>query len=257
VIAMESGSVAEFFFGDAIELVRQFHVAMGLPVAERATDCLSTDQLRALAKPVVEEASELNQAVLKMNIGEVIKELADVLYSTLGVAVALDLQLDDAFARQYQGAGVLSGSDEVVSDDQTELLARPILLVRSNHQAHGWPIPASPTIVENRELVLRISREVASSSLRLHASLERRNLARLPDNVAEVLRDCMDLVVATDIPLARAFLDIHNNNMTKRPAVRKSGVSQKPQKGAGFEKLDLSRLVEPEDLETEDRDDSI
>lgn len=221
----------------AVGLVREFHVDKGLPVAVSLDKAVSHAQLKELGNRVVEEALELRRAVKLGDLAEVVKELADVVYSALGTAVAFDLSLDDALA----SLGVL-GPPNPVGDG---LLDRPIAAVRALLVEQGDQIPVAIQLFPRAPA---LSERIVGDSLILRDSLAARRKNHVERRLAILLLDSCSLAVLAGVPLSTAFADIHRNNMTKEPARQQRGVARKPQKGPDFEKVDLTRLLasEPE-----------
>jgi phosphoribosyl-ATP pyrophosphohydrolase len=206
-------------FGPALDLVREFHRDKGLPPGDDFTSLRTRSQLQTLGERVVEEADELVAALEAGDLAEVFKELADVIYSALGVAVALDLSLDDAYTEVHPVPAVPQDAGP---------LAAPIAAAQARDLA-------SPT--ELAETVVHRSRQ-------LRNNLKWRDPKRTGRNLARLLTVSIDLAVAIEMPLNDAFLDIHRNNMTKDEARKNEhGVILKPEKGPDFEKVDLSRLL--------------
>jgi hypothetical protein len=120
--------------------------------------------------------------------------------------------------------------------------------MRAYAAAHDLPTPDSVSITS---AAVRLAEGIVGHSMNLRDGLKHRNTRRVVGKLALIMFDCLKLSVSTGLPLDEAFLDIHKNNMTKRPARRRGGVIQKPEKGPGFEKLDLSRLL-PADTQPPD-----
>jgi predicted HAD superfamily Cof-like phosphohydrolase len=214
-------------FGPALDLVREFHRDKGLPIGVDLTPATPLAQLHAIGGRVVEEAGELRAALQAGDLAEVIRELADVVYSALGVVVALDLSLDDAYA---------------------ELQTNPVPPVAPDAGPLAGPIAAAT----HQELSqARLADRIKRQSHALWQELEWRKARRTERTLARLLIDCIALAVDIGVPLNDAFLDIHRSNMTKQKAHDRSGVIQKPGKGPDFEKADLSRLL-PDTREQEE-----
>jgi len=228
----------------AVDLVREFHRDKGLPVAVSLDRSVSSAQLKELGNRVFEEALELRRAIKLDDLAEVIKELADVVYSSLGVIVALDLSLDNAFTSMN-----VSSPAGHVEDGP---LSRSMAAVRAVADDHGIRMPASMQLSLD---ALALSEQIIGHSLKLRHLLTARRKRAIEHKLAVLLFDSFALAITTGVPLSAAFMDIHRNNMTKQPARRQCGVTQKPYKGPDFEKVDLSRLLPTEsgdDLLTEE-----
>jgi NTP pyrophosphatase (non-canonical NTP hydrolase) len=216
----------------ALDLVREFHRDKGLPLAVSLEEATSPAQLRELGDRVFEEALELRRAITLGDLAEVIKELADVVYSSLGVVVALDLSLDDAFASMK-----ISGPTGPADDGP---LGRPMAALRVAATERGLRIPTS---IELSSDALALAERIIGHSLALRDMLATRRRRRVERELTVLLLDSFALALTTGVPLSVAFMDIHHNNMTKRRARRQGGVTKKPRKGPDFEKVDLSRLL--------------
>jgi predicted HAD superfamily Cof-like phosphohydrolase len=82
-------------------MVEEFHTAMGQPVCRKLTD----DEYRLRLRLIGEEWSEFAEAAAAMDLNapqeEFLKELADLIYVLLGTAVAMGMNIDEAFERVH------------------------------------------------------------------------------------------------------------------------------------------------------------
>lgn len=79
-----------------MDMVREFHLAMGQPVDQPLE---AGDLLDMREQLIVEEYNEVVYADSKENL---IKELADLLYVIYGYAVTFGIDLDEAFKRVHE-----------------------------------------------------------------------------------------------------------------------------------------------------------
>jgi predicted HAD superfamily Cof-like phosphohydrolase len=87
---------------DYQRLVRDWHAAKGVPIAEVPTN--PTGELAELrASLILEEAGEASDALLDgEGLPEIAKELADVLYVVFGTAVSLGIDLGPVFEEVHR-----------------------------------------------------------------------------------------------------------------------------------------------------------
>jgi predicted HAD superfamily Cof-like phosphohydrolase len=84
------------------KMVEEFHAAMGQPVGRK----LSDDEYRLRLRLIGEEWTEFAEAAAAMDLNapqeEFLKEMADLIYVLLGTAVAMGMNIDEAFERVHR-----------------------------------------------------------------------------------------------------------------------------------------------------------
>lgn len=93
-----------------VALVREFHEAFGLPIADEPTSVeprLAAQRQRLLA----EEVREVDEAVASGDLAAVLRELADVVYVAYGTALTYGVDLDAAVAEVHRANMTKLGGD--------------------------------------------------------------------------------------------------------------------------------------------------
>jgi predicted HAD superfamily Cof-like phosphohydrolase len=84
------------------KMVEEFHAAMGQPVCRKLND----DEYRLRLRLIGEEWTEFAEAAAAMDLNapqeEFLKEMADLIYVLLGTAVAMGMNIDEAFERVHR-----------------------------------------------------------------------------------------------------------------------------------------------------------
>lgn len=89
--------------------VAQFNTAAGHPVGDR--DSLLDVRNKVLRKRLIEEEhKELQEAIDALDLEQILKESADLLYVVVGVCVNLGMDIDEAFKRVHRSN--MSKADE-------------------------------------------------------------------------------------------------------------------------------------------------
>lgn len=229
-------------FRRAIDLVRVFHEAKDLPVATTPTLDYTHRQLRDWGNQVMEEANELRTAIADHNALGIVKETADVLYSALGIAVALGLRLDPAFIAVHEHKLKEPGGATTRQATADGIFGPASRLVREYHVAAQLPIATHFSVHAHGTAPISADRLVNEARSLKWALLDRSgpNIAK---KLAGVLYSALSLAITFGVQIDAAFLDIHQENMTKDRSVHKRGVAQKPAKGKLYTGSDLSRLT--------------
>lgn len=86
---------------DAQRMVREFHRAFGIMIAERPA--IPDDATRTLRMRLIEEEfQELREALTRGEITGVAKELADLLYVVYGTAVSCGIDMEPVFQEVHR-----------------------------------------------------------------------------------------------------------------------------------------------------------
>lgn len=84
-----------------LEMVREFHITYGLPVAETA-EHPSDDRIKLRRDLISEEYWEFDRAVEKNDLVNIAQELADLLYVVYGAAIEYGIPLDEVVAEVHR-----------------------------------------------------------------------------------------------------------------------------------------------------------
>lgn len=88
----------------ALDKLTEFHEALDVPVRERPTAVVPREERLLRIRLVLEEAGELEDAILDQDLEQILDGLCDLLYVTYGTALTFGLGgvLKEAFAEVHR-----------------------------------------------------------------------------------------------------------------------------------------------------------
>lgn len=115
----------------------------------------------------------------------------------------------------------------------------PARLVEQFHRALGFDVAERPGVVADERAAVR-QRMLDEECAEVADAVDRRDLAAVAHELADVVYVAYGTALAYGIPLDRVIAEVHRANMTKDRA----GADGKAHKGPGFRPPDVAGVLE-------------